>query len=108
MKIQFEETDRNYIDKVNEAIASGENIPILFKDIGSEISLDITINDIAKANNFILSIMRSANNTGLLEIEEMLGVRFDRINLYPNSVSPQVLDEVAVHLRAALSKLQGV
>lgn len=78
MKFIMEEKDEGYINNVNEYLSNPEEyLPILIHKVGSEYYLNFTCTDVAKANNFILTLL-SPNNREY--IEETLGVNINSLN----------------------------
>lgn len=78
MKIELDENDIKYINRVNQDLADGE-CPPLFCEIGKDYYINFTCLDRAKANNFILSLC-APNPDITKEVEEKFGVRFNSIN----------------------------
>ena len=61
MKIEFDENDYNYINKINEDLSNGENIPLFISQLGKRYSIEFEAVDIAKANAFVMEFMNPNN-----------------------------------------------
>ena len=79
MKIVLDDKDKSFIDKINQDISSGENIP-LFVNQKKDYSISFKVKDIAKANAFIFGIIMNPDSERIKEIEELIGIRFTSIN----------------------------
>lgn len=77
MKIEFENGDLDYIERVNTDIINCTNdIPLLIKK-GKTYYINFTCKDAAKANAVILELMNSSYNG----LEETTGMQINSLNL---------------------------
>ena len=79
MKIILEENDRQYIDKIN----SDTGLPLIYDADGSY-SINFTVVDKAKANNFLQRLFYDKDN----HFQEQTGIDITSLNLY-TAVSTQ-------------------
>lgn len=77
MKFELEEKDKNYIDRVNEDLDSGENPPLFIGKLIKEYTFKFKCTDIAKANLFV-SIFMNPDYTNL--INEIFGIEILSLN----------------------------
>jgi len=82
MKIILEENDRQYIDKIN----SGLGVP--FYDADRSYSINFTIVDKAKANNFLQRLFYDKDK----HFQEQTGIDITSLNLY-TAVSTQYVKD---------------
>lgn len=79
MKVELEDKDLSYINRINADLNNGENIPLFINQVGKEYYIKFVCNDIAKANNFIMDLIMNPDNK---ENEEKFGVQFISLNYY--------------------------
>lgn len=82
MKIILEENDRQYIDKIN----SGLGVP--FYDADRSYSINFTVVDKAKANNFLQRLFYDKDK----HFQEQTGIDITSLNLY-TAVSTQYVKD---------------
>lgn len=75
MKIEFDEDDKNYIDRINKDLEIGADVPLFINQVGKTYYINFTCTDIAKANAFIMEFLRPSNN-----IMEKFGIRVNSLN----------------------------
>lgn len=102
MKIELDKKDINFINRINEDLSNGENVPIYINNIGKDYYLNFKCLDIAKANAFIMYFMHP-NNTK--EIEEKFGIQINSINYCDGD---NKLSELKSYLREFLNKLDNI
>lgn len=79
MKIEFDENDLNYIEKINEDLKAGEQIPLFIGTKGKRYYIEFTCEDIAKANAFAMMFM-NPNAEKVQELKEKLGITVNCIS----------------------------
>lgn len=79
MKIEFDENDLKYIEKINEDLKSGEQIPLLVGTVGKRYFIEFTCEDVAKANAFAMMFM-DPNVEKIRELKERLGITVNCIS----------------------------
>lgn len=77
MKVDIEERDMNYINRVNADLDKGENVPLFINKKGKEYYIKFVCDDVAKANNFVMDLIMRQDNK---ENEEKFGVHFLSLN----------------------------
>jgi hypothetical protein len=77
MKIEMEENDINYIERVNTDLANGESIPLFINKKDGEYYIKFVCDDVAKANNFVMDLIMKCDNK---ENEDKFGVHFLSLN----------------------------
>ena len=101
MQIILDDKDKSYIDKLNQDLQEGKNIP-LFVPKKRNYSVSFDVLDVAKANAFILGIVMNPTNEKVKEVEENLGIRFTSINY---SSGDAKLSELKQYLEEFMNKL---
>ena len=84
MKIILEENDRQYIDKIN----SDPEMSVPFYDENGSYSINFTIVDKAKANNFLQRLFYDKDK----HFQEQTGIDITSLNLY-TAVSTQYVKD---------------
>lgn len=77
MKVDIEQGDIDYINKVNADLNKGGNVPLFINTKGKEYYIKFVCDDVAKANNFVMGLIMRQDNK---ENEEKLGVHFLSLN----------------------------
>lgn len=77
MKIEFDENDKSYIDKVNDNLSSGNfnDMALISYQKGNRIYIECEVTDVAKANAFFLDAISPRSN----EIFKPVGVEIKHI-----------------------------
>lgn len=78
MKIELEDHDKEYIERLRNDIEAGEAIPGIFLKGRYSISFDII--DEAKANCFLHNMIFQTMYDKRNDIEDLLGVKFTSVN----------------------------
>ena len=103
MKIEFNEDDERAI----EAIRSGE-LHSIFGEENGNYSLNIKVNDWAKASSFIMDIFRNKEITEVLK--DKAGLEVTSVNLYtaisPESIKIQLANIIS-DIDSEIKRLQG-
>ena len=103
MKIELEESDINYINRVNEDLDARLNsIPLLCNEINKNYNINFTCLDRAKANSFILGL---CSPHMAKEIEEKFGIRINSINYCHGD---NKLTELKDYLQTFLNELEQI
>lgn len=102
MKIEFDENDLNYIEKINEDLKAGEKIPLFVGTVGKRYFIEFTCEDIAKANAFAMMFM-NPNIEKVKELKDKLGITVNCIN-YCSSDSKR--EELKRYLEKILYELE--
>lgn len=102
MKIELEENDINYINRVNEDLAAGECSPLFVNEVGKDYYINFTCLDRAKANSFILSLCSQSMNK---EMEEKCGIYINSINYCHGD---NKISELKDRLRSFLNELENI
>ena len=102
MKIELEEKDINYINRVNEDISNGELPPLFVNEVGRDYFINFKCLDRAKANSFILSLLNPARSK---EMEEKFGIQFNSLNYCEGDNKIATLKE---YLRSFLDTLENI
>ena len=77
MKIEFNENDLDYMERINADIRNGtRNVP-LFMNEGDTYYINFTCKDVAKAHTFIIDLIQSLNNG----LSESVGIEVNSVNL---------------------------
>lgn len=79
MKIEFDESDLSYIEKINEDLKAGEQIPLFIGTVGNRYFIEFTCEDIAKANAFAMMFM-NPNAEKVQELKDKLGITVNCIS----------------------------
>lgn len=95
MKIEFDDKDLEYIDKLNEDLRNGEDIPLFVHSRDKKYNIEFTCYDIAKANMFLSYIMNPRNT---IELREYLGINITGIKY-------DIKDDALMNLRDYLQKM---
>ena len=74
MKIEFDEKDREYIDRINKDLEAGEDIPLFINQVGNTYYINFTCTDVAKANAFVMEFLRPRGNM------EEFGIHVNSLN----------------------------
>ena len=102
MKIEFSEVDDRVIEKIRD-----KNLSSMFGENGNY-SLNIKVNDWAKASNFIMDIFRNKEITEVLK--DKAGLEVTSVNLY-TSISPESikiqLANIISDIDSEIKRLQG-
>ena len=102
MKIEFSEVDDRVIEKIRD-----KNLSSMFGENGNY-SLNIKVNDWAKASNFIMDIFRNKEITEVLK--DKAGLEITSVNLY-TSISPESikiqLANIISDIDSEMKRLQG-
>ena len=85
MKIILEENDRQYIDKIN----SDSGLPLIYDADGSY-SINFTVVDKAKANNFLQRLFYDKDK----HFQEQTGIDITSLNLYTAVSTQDVKDRL--------------
>ena len=102
MKIEFDENDLSYIEKINEDLKTGEQIPLFVGTVGKRYFLEFTCEDIAKANAFAMMFM-NPNAEKLKELKEKLGITVNCISYYSGDTKRE---ELKHYLQRMLQELE--
>ena len=103
MKIEYDDNDKDYMEKVNESInGNGKYVPIIINS-NSFYYIKFKANDYAKANNFILSLLGNSDVSN--HMKDMFGIEIDSVYLSnPDSKK----NEIAEYLRKVANELEGM
>lgn len=102
MKIEFDENDLSYIEKINEGLKAGEQIPLFIGEKGKRYYIEFICEDIAKANAFAMMFM-NPNNEKILELRDKLGITVNCIS-YCSGDSKR--EELKNYLQRMLQELE--
>ena len=78
MRIELEDNDKEYIERLRDDIEAGEAMPGIFNKGKYSISFDII--DEAKANCFLYNMIFQTMYDKRNDIEDLLGVKFTSVN----------------------------
>ena len=102
MKIEFNEDDERAVEMIRD-----EGLPSIINENGNY-SLNIKVNDWAKASNFIMDIFRNKEITEVLK--DKAGLEITSVNLY-TSISPESikiqLANIISDIDSEMKRLQG-
>lgn len=79
MRIEFDENDLRYIERINEGLKAGEQIPLFIGTVGKRYFIEFTCEDIAKANAFAMMLMHPSAEK-VQELKEKLGITVNCIS----------------------------
>ena len=79
MKIEFDEKDLSFIEKINEDLKDRERIPLFIGEVGKRYYIEFTCEDIAKANAFSMMFM-NPNTEKVQELKEKFGITVNCIS----------------------------
>ena len=66
MKIELDEKDKRFINRINEDLNNKESIPLFVGQIDKDYFIKFTCKDVAKANAFVMAFMNNNNSDALL------------------------------------------
>lgn len=104
MNIEFEEKDLKLIDNINKNLDSGEEPFLLINQVDQQYYIAFTCKDIAKANAFIMGIIKNSefNNE---ELEEKFGIVIDSINFCEGDLKAKKLKSLLQGIINELDRL---
>lgn len=102
MKIEFDENDLSYIEKINEDLKASEQIPLFIGTVGKRYFIEFTCEDIAKANAFAMMFM-NPNTEKVQELKEKLGIT---VNCISYCSGDSKLEEFKRYLEKMLHELE--
>ena len=76
MKFELEEKDKNYIDRINEDLNSGETPLLFINQLGKEYTFKFMCTDIAKANLFASMLL----GENVDKLNKMFGIEVLSLN----------------------------
>ena len=79
MKIEFNEDDLSYIQRVNEDLENGKRPPLFINQIGDTYTFEFKCTDIARANLFAFMMMASHLEEAK-EFQKLFGIDVQCIN----------------------------
>ena len=79
MKIEFDESDLSYIEKINEVLRAGEQMPLFINTVGKRYFIEFTCEDIAKANALVMMFMNQ-NTEKVQELKDKFGITVNCIS----------------------------
>lgn len=103
MRIELEDNDKEYIERLRDDIEAGENIPGLFTKGKYSVSFDII--DEAKANLFLYSMVFKTKQNKILDIEGLFGIRFTSVNF---SDTDPTINNLKEYLKQVLDDLDNM
>lgn len=103
MRIELEDLDKKYIERLRNDIEAGETIPGLFSKGKYSISFDII--DEAKANCFLSNMVFQSMHNKRIDIEDMFGIHFTSVNF--TDTNPTI-DNLKEYLKQILEDLDNM
>lgn len=103
MRIELEDCDKEYIERLRNDIEAGEAIPGLFTKGRYSVSFDII--DEAKANLFLYNMVFKTKQNERLGVEELFGIRFTSVNLA--NIDPAI-NNLKEYLKQVLENLDNM
>lgn len=100
MKIELEGNELDYIDKINKDLSTGNCPPLFVNQIGKEYYINFTCLDLAKANNFIMELLRPANI-----YDNITGIHVNSINYCHGD---NKITELKSYLKSFLDQLENI
>lgn len=104
MKIELDKKDFDYIEKINQDLLSGEQIPLFIGEKGKRYFIEFTCEDVAKANAFAMMLM-NPNPEKATELKEKFGITVNCIS-YCNGDSK--VNELKQYLQSFLQSLENI
>lgn len=104
MKLVFDDGDKKRIERIN----SGEIPPnnLLYNKTDKEYSINFKIKDLAKANNFLFTLINFSGDPSeeTKQLIEATGIDITQLNYYP-AISSQNVDSIKAQLQAIIDSL---
>lgn len=104
MKIELDENDLSYINKINKDLENGEQIPLFVGEKGKRYFIEFTCEDIAKANAFIMMFM-NPNAEKVQELKDKFGIKVECISYCTGDTKRE---ELKRYLRKMLQELEDM